>query len=454
MLSGSKMAAFAVAAALVVAPCLYGCGGQGEGAKPTSDAASEKVASKVEVPIVTYWYQEQAEEILADAGLTLGKVSKRETQESYEGLVLEQSPAEGESVDEGTAVDVVVATGLPIPTEVEVADLTGMTPEEAELELIMSWVMPLPGEPVYSDDVEPGKVCAQSSAPGTRLPVTEDDFKNGAWPVVSYSVSLGKESVTVPDVVGKSSQDARQALEDAGLAFDTTTSYRDDVAQDVVASQSVAKGTSVPKGSVVTIDVSQGKRPAPKVRVFVPDVRTYSLDEARRSLESCGLSYEYSGDESGRVVSVTPNPGTEVDQGSKVTFTLQRTVEQEHERQREEQERQRQEQERQRQEQERQEQERQRQEQERQRQEQESTVELGGGADADQSEQVQSVIPDYQAIEAAVSAVGVTGSAPEASATLVSENPPLYLVHFVWEDQLWEVSVDGATGVVQTMETV
>lgn len=416
------------AVVLAIIGALTGCG--------------EQPKKQVEVPDLRYYYQEQAEQMLADVGLKVGEVSEENNGVSFDGLVLSQSPAAKETVEEGSAINITIATGNPIPTSLTVPDLRGLSPEEAEIALISTFIIPLPSDAVYSDDVEPGKVCAQSAAAGSQIPLDPQDLKDGNLPVVSYSTSLGKEQVNVPDLVGKTSQEARDALANAGLAVDSTTSYNDTVEADRVISQSVAKDITVPKGTVVTIEISQGKKPV--TRVLVPDIRTYTLDEAKRSLESAGLNYTYSGDESGRVITVHPNPNTEVDQGSTVTFTLQRTVEQQRQ---EDLNRQQQELDKQRQEldQQRQDQERQQQELDQQRQQQEQK----------QQEQVtdpkQEVIPDYSAIATAVSASNVNG-APEAVATLVSQDPPVYLVHFVVDNQLYEISVDGYTAEVLSQE--
>ena len=416
---------------------------------------------QVTVPSIQYYYQAQAEKMLADAGLKLGEVKEEENQESYEGLILHQSPAADQTVDEGSTVDITIAKGLPIPSAVVVPDLKGMSPEEAEIALISACIFPLTEGSVNSDDVEPGKVCEQSEAAGTSLPISVEDFQNGNWPVVSYKTSLGKEQVAVPDVVGKTSKEARDAFAAAGLAVDTTQSYSDTVEADRIISQSVAKDTMVLKGTVVSIEISIGKRPVN--RVYVPDIRTYSLDEAKRALDSAALKYTYSGDLGGRVITVSPAPGTQVDEGSTVNFTLQRTAEQiqqeEQERQRQEQERQEQErQEQERQEQERQEQERQeqerlerelREEEERQRQEQEQQI---------PEEPTQEYISEADAITAAVAASiddPDDTSVRDVQCTLeTGGDAPHYVVSYTTDTAVYTVTIDAITGEVWDVSAV
>ena len=276
---------------------------------------------QVEVPNVVYLSQEDAQKALTDAGFTLGTVTEKDTDEYYDGYVVEQDPAAQSTADEGSAVNVTIAKGLVIPSTITVPDIRGMSIDEAESALMEAGIIPIPGDAVYSDDVEPGKVCNQSIAAGSVIDFGVEKVEKGEFVEVTYNTSLGKEQAAVPDLVGKTIDEARDALNQAGLAIDVNNIYNDDVEQNRVISQNIAKDTKVDKGTVVKLDVSLGKKPVERVRV--PSILTYSFDDAKRALESAGLKYTYSGDTAGKVVSVNPIPGTEVDQGSTVTFALQ-----------------------------------------------------------------------------------------------------------------------------------
>lgn len=273
--------------------------------------AEQVPAKQVEVPDITFMKRADAEAELAKVGLKVGKVTEQE--EIFGGFVLSSDPESGKSVDVGSYVNIVVSKGEDIDEPVAVPDLTGMTVEEAEEALMKLWIIPQPGEPTYSDAVEAGKVCAQSVAPGTKIAKIE---------TVTYSVSLGKEQVVVPDVTGKSVAEARDAINGAGLSCDTVTAYSDTVAKDVVISQNIAKDQKVNKGTTLTIEVSLGKKPAAKV--VIPNIVTYSLADAKKALDSAGLKYTYTGDEDGTVTAVRPVAGTQVDQGSTVEFELEK----------------------------------------------------------------------------------------------------------------------------------
>ncbi len=268
--------------------------------------------AQVEVPDIIYEEHAKAETVLAEAGLKLGKVTERaEEGVQFGDIVLETSPKVGEKVNEGSTVDIVVSTGPKLTDEVEVPDLKGLTPSEAEQKLFDALFIPQPGDQVYSNDVEAGKVCAQSVKAGTKVKVLS---------TITYSVSLGKEQVEVPNVAGKTLDEARGELDKAGLSVDTIKSYSDKVGKDKVISQDRKAGDKVAKGTTVTLEISMGAKPATKV--LVPVIYSYDLDDAIRAIESAGLKYRWSGDEDGTVVSIKPAPNTQVDQGSTVEFVL------------------------------------------------------------------------------------------------------------------------------------
>lgn len=103
---------------------------------------------------------------------------------------------------------------------------------------------------------EEGKVINVSPKVGTEV-------KKGS--VVKVTISLGPGDVEVPDVTGKSQEDAEAELEDAGFKIgDVTTEYSDDVTYGLVISQDPEGGDKVDKGDTVNLVISNG----PKAREY------------------------------------------------------------------------------------------------------------------------------------------------------------------------------------------
>ncbi len=99
---------------------------------------------------------------LSDFGLVLGAISEADSNQPG-GYVLEQNPGEGTQVAAGSAVDIVVSSGL-----VEVPDVTGATEAQARSDLAQAGFEVQVVEQESSSSA-PGTVLAQSPQPGTQL---------------------------------------------------------------------------------------------------------------------------------------------------------------------------------------------------------------------------------------------------------------------------------------------
>ena len=100
----------------------------------------------------------------------------------------------------------------------------------------------------FSDEVEKGVVIDQSPAAGEKVAPHSN---------VDITVSKGKETVTVPSVIGKNRDDAISTLVNAGLdprAFPVASSK----AVDTVTGQDPPAGKVIEKGSRVRINYSSG----------------------------------------------------------------------------------------------------------------------------------------------------------------------------------------------------
>ena len=101
----------------------------------------------------------------------------------------------------------------------------------------------------FDSKVEAGYVISQDVDPETEV---------GAGSTVTITVSKGVETSTVPNVVGKSEADAKSEIESAGLTVSATLTDEDRTKDNgVVLKQSLEAGTSVEKGSSMTITVNQ-----------------------------------------------------------------------------------------------------------------------------------------------------------------------------------------------------
>lgn len=168
----------------------------------------------------------------------------------------------------------------------------------------------------YSAGFDPGIVMSQDIAEGAEL--TEGMQ-------VKLVISKGMEEVDVPDVTGRTADEAKTILLNAGFTVDEDEDYDEEVAEGIVLRQSPNGNTKAEKGAKITIVVSKGEEV--KVAV-VPDLKKKSVTDAEAALSTVNLklgnvSQEYSDTiEEGKVISQSIASGTEVKEETAVDITI------------------------------------------------------------------------------------------------------------------------------------
>ena len=183
----------------------------------------------------------------ADAQLrAIGLVADFEAEDDPDvpaGTVIDQDPEAGEELPRGSAVRLTVSNG---PGTEAIPDVQGMTPAEAANVLGRAgFEVAFAEEP--SDQVDEGTVTRTDPPAGTELPRGE---------TVTVYESSGSASVTVPDVLGMTQDDAIGTLQDAGfrvVSSSRTVADPDDDGR--VIGQSPAGGTTAERGSTVEITI-------------------------------------------------------------------------------------------------------------------------------------------------------------------------------------------------------
>lgn len=196
---------------------------------------------------------------------------------------------------------------------VEVPEVVGMTKEDA-IKALNKLGLGYKAVTQSSDTVAEDCVINQGNVGGSKVE------KNSQ---IVLTISTGKENkeVTVPNVKGKSEQEAKEAIEAANLVASVDYQYSDSVEAGNVIKYSPSG--SVAEGSTVTIHVSRGKK---VTNVSVPNVLGMSESLASQTLDSANLKvtvkYETSSKaEYGTVTSQTPySAGDSVPSGTTITI--------------------------------------------------------------------------------------------------------------------------------------
>ena len=101
----------------------------------------------------------------------------------------------------------------------------------------------------YDKKIQEGYIISQSIDANTTINAGEN---------ITITVSKGIETVTVPNLVGKTEEEARKEIEAAGLKLNTVTNEEDTSKEDgKVLKQSLDAGSTVEKDSNITITVNQ-----------------------------------------------------------------------------------------------------------------------------------------------------------------------------------------------------
>ena len=196
---------------------------------------------------------------------------------------------------------------------VEVPNVVGMTKEDA-IKALNKLGLGYKAVTQSSDTVAEDCVISQGNVGGSKVE------KNSQ---IVLTISSGKENkeVSVPNVKGRSEQEARELIEAANLVASVDYEYSDTVDPGNVIKYSPSG--SVSEGSTVTISVSRGKK---VTNVTVPNVLGMSESLASQTLDSANLKvtvkYETSSKaEYGTVTSQTPySAGDSVPSGTTITI--------------------------------------------------------------------------------------------------------------------------------------
>jgi serine/threonine-protein kinase len=135
-------------------------------------------------------------------------------------------------------------------------------------------------------------------------------------------VSSGPGEAPIPLVQGLPADEAEERLREAGFRSERRGEFSETVRNGRVIETSPSEGSSVRKGTTVTLVVSRGKE-----KIAVPDVVGSSREDAERTLQDAGLQVSASEEESedqepGTVLSQDPAAGAQIAKGKTVSIVV------------------------------------------------------------------------------------------------------------------------------------
>ena len=194
------------------------------------------------------------------------------------GSVVSQDPPAGTPVKVNRAVGLVTSLG---PEIVTVPDVRRRSLEDARFAVEQARLVVGEIRETYDASVPSGFIITQDPAPGASV---------ARGTPVNIAVSKGQQAIVLPDLVGRSLDDARRALQDLGVTLrDVTQVSRDDVPPGQVVAMTPAAGTRIAHGDAVGVAIAVrpaegGAPPQPIVTSTPPAPHSAATDQRQAHL--------------------------------------------------------------------------------------------------------------------------------------------------------------------------
>lgn len=169
----------------------------------------------------------------------------------------------------------------------------------------------------YDPNKEEGIILDQDPKAGSKM-VKENS-------TITLTVNSSGAKINVPIVKGKTVDEAKSILKNAGLLYEILEVEDSETAKGIVIGTDPQEGKEVTVNSSIKVFVSKG---AGEKMVTIPNVIDKSLDDATKELVSKNLKVseniktEKSSKAKNTVLAMDPLPGVEVSEGSSVTLTV------------------------------------------------------------------------------------------------------------------------------------
>nr|WP_085948503.1 Stk1 family PASTA domain-containing Ser/Thr kinase [Gordonia neofelifaecis] len=271
-------------------------------------------APLIAVPKVAGLAADAAQANLEQAGFTV-KQSQEASADIARGLATRTAPGDDVPTPKGSEVTLYISSG---PQRQQIPDLRGRTADEATKALNVLGFNDVKTQEAESTVALKDKVVRTN--PRTGIPAAV----NAA--VILY-IGTGPKEVTLPDLRGQTSDQARKTLDQLQLEM-TTVQVDSELPAGQVVSTSPNPGATVEVGSTIQVQISRGNM------FIVPDLRGKSLEDAQKALEDAGwqpntLSSSERGvglasKDDGKVIAQSPPAGSKLRKDATVSVVVGR----------------------------------------------------------------------------------------------------------------------------------
>lgn len=209
-------------------------------------------SEEIKVPNFVGSTFEKAQALAQETGLEIARGEDVYSPDQEEGKITSQNPTADSVVSPGKLITVYVSKGK---KDGVVPKIVGMDYKAAseylktfgfELGIVKTESSTLPENVIIEQSVEEGSTASK----GTKIDVTVSDGK-------------GKETVKMPNLIGKTPDEANAIIDTEGLKLgDATYEETTTTAQNLIFWQQYPEGTELEKGTAVSYKVSKGEKPS------------------------------------------------------------------------------------------------------------------------------------------------------------------------------------------------
>ena len=209
-------------------------------------------SEEIKVPNFVGRTFEEAQALAQETGLEIARGEDVYSPDQEEGKITSQNPTADSVVSPGKLITVYVSKGK---KDGVVPKIVGKDYKEAseylktfgfELGIVKTESSTLPENVIIEQSVEEGSTASK----GTKIDVTVSDGK-------------GKETVKMPNLIGKTPDEANAIIDTEGLKLgDATYEETTTTAQNLIFWQQYPEGTELEKGTAVSYKVSKGEKPS------------------------------------------------------------------------------------------------------------------------------------------------------------------------------------------------
>lgn len=133
----------------------------------------------------------------------------------------------------------------------------------------------------------------------------------------------GSSDIVVPNIVGKTVEDAEKDVESLGITIEVSKADKSDKPENTILDSDPKPGVKVKKGTVIKVVVSAGEEQIP-----MPDLRDYDRDYIESTLKGLGLTNYVINEEfsdsidKNYFISQSPKSGVEVSKKTSIKITI------------------------------------------------------------------------------------------------------------------------------------